>query len=363
MDTATYQLTSTVWCTVKMSVVGLSKMKVTVVILAACFFLAAHSDESKHLQNITRITFGGTNAEAYFNFKGTRLSFQSTRPPYKCDQIFSMNIDGSDVKLVSTGTGRTTCSYYYPDGKHILYASTMLGGTWCPAKPDMSHDYLWAVYKDFDIFLVNTDNGNLSQLTNSPGYDAEATLSPDGKMIVFTTDRDGDLELYTMNLTGGDVRRRTYTPGYDGGAFFSHDSQKLVYRASRPQGQNLTNYLNLLNLGLVEPSQLEIYTMDLDGNNITQLTNNGQANFAPFYLPDDSGVIFSSNYKTPPPQFGFHLYVVKNDAPDDLEQITFNGTFNSFPMFSPDGKKLVFASDRDAKQYGDIDIYIADWIP
>ena len=187
----------------------------------------------KHLKNLRQLTSGGENAEAYFSFDGKKLIFQSTRADWPCDQIYVMNIDGSGVQQVSTGKGRTTCAYFLKDGKRFLYSSTHLGSAECPPKPDYSRGYVWPIDKNFDIFLSDF-KGKLTRLTETPGYDAEATVSPDGKKIVFTSVRDGDLELYSMNVDGTGVRRLTHRVGYDGGAFFSPDGQKIVYRASYP---------------------------------------------------------------------------------------------------------------------------------
>jgi len=202
---------------------------------------------------------------------------------------------------------------------------------------------------------------NLTRLTTTDGYDAESTISPDGSRIIFTSDRDGDLELYTMALDGSDVKRITYTPGYDGGAYFSYDSKMICWRANRPIGSDLTDYLNLLKLGLVGPTNMQIYVM-LDINNpysVVQVTNVSGVNFSPFFLPDDSGIIFSSNLHDP--QGGdFQLYTVKLDG-SSLTQITTEGTFNSFPMFSPDGKYLAWESNRNTTDPTEINVFIAQW--
>src|SRR4029077_3851301 len=152
----------------------------------------------KHLRNIKQLTSAGQNAEAYFSADGKKLIFQSTREPVKCDQIFVMNTDGRNQHMVSTGKGRTTCSFWYPDSKRILYASTHLGSPDCPPKPDYSKGYVWAIYPSFDIFTANPDGSDLKQLTKEPGYDAEAVTSSDGKKIVFISIRTGALEIYTM---------------------------------------------------------------------------------------------------------------------------------------------------------------------
>ncbi|MEY2720086.1 MAG: hypothetical protein RLZZ273_1452, partial [Bacteroidota bacterium] len=223
-----------------------------------------------HLQNIRQLTFGGDNAEAYFSPDGKKLAFQSNFKGWghSCDQIHALTIaDAKDSSyrppLISTGKGRTTCSYFMPDGKHILYASTHLAGEACPPEPPPRKDrkYLWQVLPSYDIFIAD-ESGNISQrLTDRNGYDAEATVSPNGDKIVFTSDRSGDLELWTMNIDGSDQRQVTNQLGYDGGAFFSPDGKKLVFRASRPLTDSAkTEYKELLAQGLVAPTTMEIYT-------------------------------------------------------------------------------------------------------
>src|SRR6185436_4881216 len=156
--------------------------------------------EEKHLRNVRQLSFGGENAEAYFSADGKKLIFQSTRDGLGCDQIYEMNIDGSGVRMLSTGKGRTTCSYVFRNGKRILYSSTHLASPDCPPKPDFSKGYVWAIYPGFDIFTAAPDGSDLKPITKAPGYDAEATISPNGKRIVFTSMRDGDLDIYTMDL-------------------------------------------------------------------------------------------------------------------------------------------------------------------
>jgi Tol biopolymer transport system component len=312
------------------------------------------------LANVRQLTFGGENAEAYFSFDGKWLSFQSTRDALGCDQIFVMRTDGTGLRMVSSGAGRTTCAYFLPDGKKVLYASTHLGGDGCPPKPDFSRGYVWALYADYDIFTKDLRSGAVTRLTSTPGYDAEATIAPDGKRIVFTSVRDGDLDLYSMRLDGSGVQRLTSEPGYDGGAFYSPDSKMIVYRASRPADDAaLGRYRELLAKGLIEPRALEIWVMNADGSGKRQVTANGAANFAPFFTPDGKRIIFSSNLSDPKGR-NFDIYLVNVDG-SGLERVTYNDTFDGFPMFSPDGKKLVFASNRAAAKPGDTNVFIADW--
>jgi TolB protein len=314
----------------------------------------------KHLSNIRMLTDSGENAEAYLSFNEKELIFQSTHGDMKCDQIFTMNLDGSDKKMVSTGKGRTTCSYFLPGDKKIIYASTHLAGDDCPPPPDRSKGYVWKLYESFDIFSANADGTNVQRLTSADGYDAEATVSPKGDKIIFTSTRDGDPELYTMNLDGTNQTRLTFQKGYDGGAFFSMDGSKIVFRASRPKtAEELADYEDLAKNGMFRPSILEIYVMNADGSDIQQVTNLGKASFAPFFHPDGKRIIFSSNVNSTNGR-NFDLYLINIDG-TGLEQITFNETFDGFPMFTRDGKHLVFCSNRFDKQEGDTNVFIADW--
>jgi TolB protein len=316
--------------------------------------------QEKHLRNVRQLTFGGENAEAYFSADGKKLIFQSTRDGHQCDQIYTMNIDGSDVKMVSTGDGRTTCSYYFPNGKRILYSSTHLGSKQCPPRPDFSQGYVWAVYDTFDIFTADPDGSNLKQLTNTPGYDAETTISRDGK-LVFTSKRDGDLDIYTMDANGKNVKRLTNELGYDGGPFWSYDGKQIVYRAYHPQTEKeKADYIALLKQNLIRPTVLEIWVMNADGSNKHRVTNLNKASFAPYFFPDGKRIIFASNVADPKGR-DFDLYMINIDG-TGMERITYNNTFDGFPMFSPDGKKLVFASNRNGKVQGETNIFIADWI-
>ncbi len=314
----------------------------------------------KHLQNIRQLTFGGENAEAYFSSDGKKLIFQSTREGHDCDQIYTMNIDGSDVKLVSTGDGRTTCAYFFPGNKKILYSSTHLGGKPCPPKPDFSQGYVWAVYDSYEIFSANPDGSNLKRLTTSPGYDAETTINRQGK-LVFTSKRDGDLDIYTMDRNGKNVKRLTNELGYDGGPFWSYDGKQIVYRAYHPQTEKeKSDYVALLKQNLIRPTVLDIWVMNADGSNKRQVTHLNKASFAPYFFPDGKRIIFASNVADPKGR-DFDLYMIKVDG-TGMERITFNPTFDGFPMFSPDGKKLVFASNRNDAKPGDTNIFIADWV-
>lgn len=315
----------------------------------------------KHLKNLKQLTFGGENAEAYFSSDGQRLIFQSTRDGHGCDQIYTMKTDGSEVKLLSNGKGRTTCSYFFPNGKRVLYSSTHLGNPECPPRPDYSQGYVWAVYPSYDIFTANADGSDIKQLTTEPGYDAETTITLDGKKLVFTSLRSGDLDIYTMDANGHNVRQLTNELGYDGGPFWSYDGKQIVYRAYHPQTEKeKADYQSLLKQNLIRPTTLEIWIMNADGSGKHQVTHNGKANFGPYFFPDGKRVIFASNMDDPRGR-NFDLYSINVDG-SGLERITYNDTFDGFPMFSPDGKKIVFASNRNAAKTGDTNIFIADWV-
>ncbi len=317
----------------------------------------------KHLKNIKQLSFGGENAEAYFSFDGKQLTFQSKRDALQCDQIFTMNADGSNVKMVSNGEGRTTCSYFFKGDKKILYATTFMGDKKCPPPADYSKGYVWAIYPDYEIVTANPDGSNIKKLTDSKGYDAEATISPNGKKIVFTSERNGDLELYSMDQNGKNVKRLTFEPGYDGGAFYSPDNKMIVYRGSHPTDPKLIERdKEFLKEHIIVPLTFEVWTMNADGSNKRQITKLNAASFAPFFTPDGKRIIFCTNYfATDPKRRNFDLALINLDG-TGLERVTYNESFDGFPMFSPDGKKFVFASNRNAAKTGDTNVFITDWV-
>jgi Tol biopolymer transport system component len=315
----------------------------------------------RHLADVKQLTFGGQNAEAYWSPEGDMLIFQWTRPDGKCDQIYTMAPDGSRKTLVSTGSGRTTCSYFVPGTDRILFSSTHLGGDACPPEPDFSQGYVWPLYETYDIFTAKRDGSDLQRLTNTPGYDAEATLSVDGQWIVFTSTRDGDIDIYKMRTDGSGVTRLTDEPGYDGGPFFSPDGTRICYRAGRPKDEaELADFRALLANHQVRPRNLEIFWMNADGSGKTKVTSNGAANFAPYFTPDGKRLIFASNMANPRGR-DFDLYLVNLDG-TGLERVTYCPSFDSFPMFSPDGRFLVFASNRNGAVPGETNIFVARWV-
>jgi Tol biopolymer transport system component len=314
-----------------------------------------------HLAEIRQLTRGaGENAEAYWSFDGSELIFQSTREPYECDQIMRIKASGGEPELVSTGTGRTTCGYFTPGDRRVIWSSTHLAGDECPPRVDMSQGYVWPLYSSYDIFSSDPDGGNLVRLTESPTYDAEATVCPVDGSIIFTSTRDGDLELYRMDADGNNVVRLTSTPGYDGGAFFSADCKQIVWRASRPTGEALADYQRLLAQNLVRPSRLEIWVADADGSNARQVTYLGAASFAPYFHPSGDRILFSTNHPDPRGR-EFDIWSIGVDG-TGLERITTAEGFDGFPMFSPDGTRLAFASNRNQANPGETDVYVARWV-
>jgi Tol biopolymer transport system component len=322
-----------------------------------------------HFENMKQLTFGGENAEAYWSFDDSKLIFQATNEKWgqSCDQIYiidtnNYNLNNEMPKMVSLGLGRTTCSYFMPGDSTIIYASTHLEDAKCPHVPErrVNGKYVWPIYDSYDIFIADLDGNIISQLTDTPGYDAEATVSPTGDKIVFTSIRSGDLELYTCNIDGSEIRQVTNQLGYDGGAFFSHDGKKLVFRASRPKNkEEIEEYKALLSNGLVQPTKMEIYICNVDGSDLRQVTNLGDANWSPFFHPSNEKIIFCSNHESIM-GFPFNLYMIDIDG-NNLEQITYDEKFASFPVFSNDGKKITFSSNRNNGGTRNTNVFIANW--
>jgi TolB protein len=326
----------------------------------------------RHLRNVRQMTFGGNNAEAYFSFDSKRLIFQSDWAALHaqgCDQIFEMDLlaktpanPSSQYRLISTGQGRTTCSYFLKDGRRI-FASTHAASAACPETPRrVGGKYVWGVYDSFDIYITDAEGKNPALLIGGAGYDAEATVSPDGRYIVYTSTRSGDLELWRYDLMTKENLQLTRELGYDGGAFFSPDGKQLVFRASRPTGAAADEYMALLKQNVVEPTALQIFTCDIDGKNQRQITNLKGANWAPYFHPSGKKIMFCSNYKTPPggrPQFNLFMTDLSGE---NIEQLSFDGVFDAFAVFSPDGNTIAFASNRNNKGTRDTNVFIAEWV-
>lgn len=333
-----------------------------------------------HLKNIRQLTFGGQNAEAYFSYDDRQISFQhqgrfydpKTHQPLasplgddvSCDQIYTLALDEPRAALhrVSNGLGRTTCSYFFPSGNRILYSSTFAANPACPPKPDYSHGYVWPIYSTYTIYTARPNGSDLRPLSHAPGYNAESTISRDGKHIVFTSSRHGDIDIYTMDADGSHVRQLTHELGYDGGPFWSYDGKKIVYRAQHPKTpEEIADYKSLLAQGLIRPGNLEIWVMNADGSGKRQVTHNGAANFAPYFFPDGKRIIFASNVGAEQNPAGFDLYIINEDG-TGLERFTTYPGFDAFPMFSSDGKRLVWASNRNGTAPHETNIFLADWV-
>lgn len=328
-----------------------------------------YPDET-HFKNIRQLTFGGDNAEAYWSFDGRYIIFQRTnaKEGLLCDQIFIGKVPEAgekfEYKMVSTGKGRTTCPYFTKDGEHIVYASTHLGADSCPPVPDRKkygNKYIWPLYDSYDIFMADLNGKIVKQLTNAKGYDAEPTLSPDGKKMIYTSNKDGDIDLYIMDLESRKEKRVTNTIGYDGGAWFSPDGKKIIWRASRPKTEaEIKEYKELLAESMVAPTNMEVFVANADGTNARQVTNFGQANWAPTFMPDSKRIIFASNHEYKR-GFPFNLYTINEDG-SGLHKVSRDKGFDAFPMFSPDGKKVIFSSNRNNGGTRDTNVFIAEWV-
>ncbi|MFT5291439.1 MAG: TolB protein [Planctomycetota bacterium] len=318
----------------------------------------------RHFNRLWRITSGGENAEGYWNSAGDQLSFQRRSEEWgvSCDQVYTWSRPDAPV-MVSTGRGVTTCAYFLPGDRSIGFASTHGAVSSCPPPPDHSAGYVWSLWPEYDIWVRNLDTWELTQLTDTPGYDAELTVSPIGDRMVFTSTRSGDLELWTCDPDGSNLFQVTDTPGYDGGAFYSHDGKQLVFRTTQftpgKEAEELASYRDLLTSDRVRPGSMEIYTIDVDGKNRKQVTSLGGANFAPYFYPDDKHIMFSSNHHEQRAR-NFDLFTVNPDG-EELERITHYQGFDSFPMFSPDGKWLVFASNRWGDSPTETNLFLAEW--
>ncbi|MEQ9105503.1 MAG: hypothetical protein RIE53_12505 [Rhodothermales bacterium] len=330
-------------------------------------------DGEEHLRNVRQMTFGGNNAEAYWSFNDDKLVFQSDWDKINdqgCDQIYVMDPatagsgEAGEYTQVSTGLGRTTCSYFLPDGR-VVFGSTHVADEACPETVMFGQGrYVWPIHDSYDIYVADGNGQNTQLLIGGEGYDAEATVSPDGKYIIFTSTRSGDLELWRYEMATGELLQLTDELGYDGGAFFSRDSKQIVWRASRPEGEDAVAYRSLLAEGLVEPSEMSLFVADINGENVRQVTDMPGAQWAPFFHPSGEKLVFASNHHSQE-QGGrvFNLFSINTDG-TGLKQVTFSNTFDAFPMFSFDGTKLVFSSNRtaDRNETRDTNVFVADWV-
>jgi hypothetical protein len=328
------------------------------------------AEGERHFAHLWMLTDDGENAEAYWSNAGDQLVLQrrSEALGIECDRIFVLG-GHAPLRQVSNGRGRTTCAYFMPGDQSVIYASTHASMDACPPPIDPAEykrlGYFWPVHPEYDLWVQDLAGGEPRRLTDEYGYDAEATLSPRGDRIVFTSSRSGDLELWTCDLAGGDLSQVTDTPGYDGGAFFSHDGKKLIFRSQAftpgREAEELAETRALMAEWRVRPSQMELQICDADGKNRRTLGPLGGASFAPFFFPGDGRVIFASNHHDArTPRREFDLFAIDVDG-GDLERVTTHEGFDSFPMFSPDGRYLVFASNRGQKKPGETNLFLAQW--
>jgi len=318
-----------------------------------------------HLRNPVKLTATGSNAEAYWSTDGKKIIFQSTRDGYPCDQLYTMNADGSEQKRVSTGKGRVTCGWWLPGDKKIIFASTHGAGPECPEGPPYTPGkYQWPVFQGFDLYIAKADGSDAKPFLPMAGYDAEATTSPNGKWIIFTSERGGDVDIWRVDLDGKHLLQLTDGVGYDGGAVFSPDSKLIAWRTNYPKGEEATaKYKTLLKQHLVEPMAMDIWVMNADGTGKRQVSNLPGAAFAPIFTPDGKGIIFASNHHDDQGKGrGFELFRINLDG-SGLERITWTGGFNSFPHFSPDGKRLLWVSGRAPRGPRQFDVCVAEWLP
>jgi Tol biopolymer transport system component len=313
-----------------------------------------------HFAHLWQLTSGGQNAEAYWSGDGTKLIWQRSGEEWKCDQEYVMDLKTGARTRVSTGTGRTTCGYFYDHDQRVFFASTHLAADSCPPTPDMSQGYVWPIYSSYEIFTAKPDGSDLQRLTNHDGYDAEGTLSVDGKWIVFTSKRDNDVDLYKMHSDGSGLVRLTKSVGYDGGAYFSHDGKQIVWRTYRTDDTTANSaFLRLLAQDLVKPTKMDIWVMNADGSNQRRVTDKPGASFAPYFTPDDKSIIYASNYENPRSR-NFDLYLVPVKGGEPMP-VTRDPDFDGFPMFSPDGHWLLFCCNRGGKVQGETNVFLAEW--
>lgn len=317
--------------------------------------------ESKYIANPKQITFDGQTGEGYFAPDGKKIIFQSIRGDHPFYQIYTKDLPDGEEKLVSTGSGRTTCAWFHPTKPRILFASSHLDPNRdAEAKaeiqkmqelrknPPRSRSYSWNFDPYMDIFEADLDGKNLVRLTDTPGYDAEGSFSPDGKEIVFCSLRgkDGVADggnLYIMNADGSSVRQLTNAPGYNGGPFFSPDGKRVIFRAE-----------------VRKKDYLQIFVIDADGKNERQLTNNDAVNWGPYWHPGGKHVIFSSSLEG---HYNYELFLLNVDT-GAIERVTYTFGADVLPVFSNDGTKIMWTSKRGKNKTGEASsqLWIADWI-
>jgi len=313
-----------------------------------------------HLTKIKQLTREGENKKASFAPNNEKIIFQAMRDNLRCDAIYSMKRDGSEINLLSSGKGIAVSAKIAPDNESIIYSSTHKVDYQCPQRPEFSLDYVWSLYRDYDVFVSDSFGGSTKRLTRTEDYDGNASYSPTGNRVVFTSNRSGDLELYLMNSDGSNVKQLTKAVGYDGDAVFSPDGKYIVWRASRPKGNDLDEYRYQLSQGLLRAGKFELFLLKLGSKRAVRLTNNGATNFSPSFDPQSSKVIFSSNMSQDD-GLNYDLYTVDIKT-RKLERITYYSGFDGYPVFSSDGKKLLFTSSRNFRYKAETNIFTVDWV-
>jgi Tol biopolymer transport system component len=312
-----------------------------------------------HLTKVTQLTFTGENTQASFSPDNKNIIFQSTRNRLRCDAIFRMHSDGSDISQISSGKGIASSAVISPDNNSIIYSSTQKVDYQCPSKPEYSKAYSWLLYSSYDLFKDELTGGSDERIIKSSSYDGGAVYSPKGDKIIFSSGRTGDLELYIANSDGNNVKQLTNIDGYDGDAVFSRDGKYIVWRASRPKGNDLHDYRYQLSQGIIKEGKFEIFMMKLAGGKPIQLTNNGATNFSPSFDPNSNNIIFSSNMSQKDGR-NYDIYTL-NLKTRKLERITYYSGFDGYPVFSSDGKKLLFTSSRNFRYKAEKNIFIVNW--
>ena len=312
--------------------------------------LAAESEAPllTHVRQLTSPSMGFEKAgESYFSPDGKQVIFQAVPKGREHYQIYVINIDGTGLKMVSTGKGECTCGYFRPDGKGILFASSHLDPRLADATPAPSpkqgyqvkqRNYVWHFNEYMDIFAANLDGSDRRRLTTAKGYDAEGAYGPDGKLIAFTSNRSGDMELYTMHADGSNVRRLTHAKGYDGGPFISPDGKRIIFRADR-RGDD----------------HLQLFVMDVDGSNERQLTDNKAVNWAPYWHPTGRFAAFATSLNG---HYNYEIYLihVRSKA---LQRLTNKAGADVLPTFSTDGKRMLWTSKRGPDETSQV--FVADF--
>jgi Tol biopolymer transport system component len=305
--------------------------------------------ESRYLSNVRQVTDRFERAgEGYFSPDGQTIIYQAIPPGYPFYQIYTQSLQGNLIKLISTGRGRTTCSYFSPDGKRVLFASSHLDPNLTEteeaerarqaelARRGERPRYVWDFDPYMDIFEADLSGRILRRLTDTPGYDAEGAYSADGQWIAFCSMRDGDPDIYVMRSDGTDVRQLTNAPGYDGGPFISPDGKWIVFRSDRKKAD-----------------YLQIYVISFDGKYEKALTDNEGVNWGPYWHPREPYLIWSSaDHSRPDVRPNYDLWLARYHVTngefviDPPLRITDHPAADVLPVFSPDGRQLLWTSTR-----------------